>query len=131
MSTASQTASDGAQTIHMPLPVAMAVAAALGAVWVVLTSRTGVTYHLFPLLIVAAVPALPRLLWELTLTTRQAAFAAGAGLAVTAVGWLTIVALDVEPNATFVHGQPGGVPAEVAVLALIGAAGSLWWSRRR
>lgn len=107
------------------------VAAVLAAIWVALTQRTGVTYHLFPLLIVASAVLTPKLLWETSMTARQAAIAAAAGLAVTGAGWLALVLLDAEPVTTFVHGQPGGVPAEVAVLAVAGAGVSIWWASRR
>ena len=114
-----------------PPRLGVLVAAVLATVWVALTLRTGVTYHLFPLLIVASVVLTPKLLWETSMTARQAAVAAAAGLAVTAAGWLALVVLDAEPATTFVHGQPGGVPAEVAMLAVAGAGVSSWWASRR
>ena len=107
------------------------VAAVLTAVWVALTQRTGVTYHLFPLLIVASAVLTPKLLWETSMTARRAGIAAAGGLAVTAAGWLALVLLNAEPVTTFVHRQPGGVPAEVAVLAIVGAGASIWWASRR
>ncbi len=114
-----------------PPRLGVLVAAALTAVWVALTQRTGVTYHLFPLLIVASVALTPKLLWETSMTARQAGIAAAVGLAVTAAGWLALVLLDAEPVTTFVDGQPGGVPGEVAVLAVAGAGVSIWWASRR
>ncbi len=121
---------DISETIGPPR-LGVLVAVVLAAIWVALTKRTGVTYHLFPLLIVASVVLTPKLLWETSMTARQAAIAAAVGLAVTAAGWLALVLLDAEPVTTFVDGQPGGVPAEVAVLAVAGAGVSIWWASRR
>ncbi len=120
---------DASETIGPPR-LGVLVAAALAAVWVALTRQTGVTYHFFPLLIVASVALTPKLLWETSMNARQAGVAAAVGLAVTAAGWLALVLFDATPVTTFVDGQPGGVPAEVAVLAVAGAGVSIWWASR-
>ncbi len=122
-----QVTDDRSQPAALPLGAAAALVAV--AIWVALTARTGVTYHLFPLAIVAAVgfmsrpggPPLRRL---------EAAATAALGLIAVTLGWLTLALLDKTPTATFVADQPGGVPGETAVFALLGAALSLWWVMR-
>ena len=118
---------------EQPAPVALwpggAAAAVAVAVWVALTARTGVTYHLFPLVIAASVGVMSRLSGPPLRPVEAAASVAG-GLLAVALGWLALVGLDELPAATFVHDQRGGVPAETAVFALLGAALSLWWTTR-
>ena len=106
------------------------VAALAAGVWVALTARTGVTYHLFPFVVAAALPVFARLGGP-PLRRVEAAIGAAGGLAAVAAGWLALVLLDAVPTATFVADQPGGVPGEAAVFALIGAAFGLWWTLRR
>jgi hypothetical protein len=43
------------------------------------------------------------------------------GLLIAAAGWVAILIDGIRPSATFFHGQPGGVAAEVVVIALTGA----------
>ena len=108
-----------------------ATAAAVAvAVWVVLIARSGVTYHLFPLVIAASVGFMSRLSGA-PLRPLEAAVSTAGGLLTVAAGWLVLVLLDETPTATFVEGQPGGVPGETVIFALLGAALSLWWVRRR
>ena len=111
------------------LPGVLAAALATG-VWVALTARTGVTYHLFPFVVAAALPVVARLGGP-ALRRLEAAIGAGGGLAAVAAGWLALVLLDAVPSATFVADQPGGVPGEAAVFAFIGAGFGLWWTLRR
>ncbi len=99
-------------------------------VWVVLTARSGVTYHLFPLVIAASVGFMSRLSGA-PLRPLEAAAATAGGLLAVAAGWLALVILDETPTATFIADQPGGVPGETAIFALLGAALSLWWVTRR
>lgn len=106
------------------------VAVALTVVWVLLTRRTGVTYHLFPLVIAAGAAAVPRLFWEAALTPRAAVAAAVGGLAAVALGWAALVASDATPETTFVANQPGGVVGEVVAFAVLGALIGGWWGRR-
>ncbi len=108
-----------------------AVAAVVAAaVWVVLTARSGVTYHLFPLVIAASVGFVSRLSGA-PLRPLEAAAAIGGGVLAVAAGWLALVMLDETPTATFIADQPGGVPGETVIFALLGAALSLWWVTKR
>ena len=78
-------------------------AAAIAAViFVVLTTATGATYHLFPLAIAAAPALLPRLLLERSISSGNAVIAAALGLAVVGGAWVTLLALDEMPASTFV-----------------------------
>lgn len=52
------------------------------------------------------------------------------GLGLTALGWLAIVALGIEPTVTFLRDQPGGVPGEVVAMAVIGVVAALLLVRR-
>jgi hypothetical protein len=106
------------------------VAFALTGAWVLLTRRTGVTYHLFPLVIAAGAAAVPRLFWDVVLPRRAAIAAAVGGLAAVALGWAALVASDATPDATFVANQPGGVAGEVVAFAVLGALVGAWWGRR-
>ena len=106
-------------------------AAAIAAViFVVLTTATGATYHLFPLAIAAAPALLPRLLLERSISSGNAVIAAALGLAVVGGAWVTLLALDEMPASTFVEGQPGGVPGEFIAFGLIGALLAAWWGSR-
>ena len=110
--------------------VLSAAALAATAIWVALTARTGVTYHLFPFVIVASAGflACPG---GAPLRRAEAVVSAAVGLAAVALGWVALVVLDETPSATFVADQPGGVPGEVVVIALLGAVFALWWAARR
>ena len=114
-----------------PAALALSVAAALvaTAIWVALTARTGVTYHLFPFVIVAGAGFLARP-GGAPLRRMEAVASAAVGLAAVALGWVALVALHETPSATFVTDQPGGVPGEVAVIAALGAVFALWWTTR-
>ena len=107
-----------------------ATAAVAVAVWVALTARSGVTYHLFPLVIAASVGFMSRLSGA-PLRPLEAATSTAGGLLTVAAGWLVLVILDETPTATFSADQPGGVPGETAAFALLGTALSWWWARRR
>jgi hypothetical protein len=84
--------------------------------WLLLTRATGKTYHLAPLLVGAA----PGVLLRRRPSGRLLGLAIGT--AAVAIGWAALVLSGIEPSATIVHAQPGGVAGEVAVLGLIGLA---------
>jgi hypothetical protein len=48
---------------------------------------------------------------------------AGAGVGVALGAWAALVALGIEPTATVVDGQPGGVAGEVVLGTFAGAVG--------
>jgi hypothetical protein len=98
-----------------------------GAIFVVLTARTGTTYHLFPLLIAFFPGGLPRLLTERPITAREPMIAIVLGVAAV---WLTLVLLDEMPSATLLEDQPGGVAGEFVLFGLLGAALGAWWGAR-
>ncbi len=107
------------------------VALLFAALWVGLTLRTGVTYHLFPL----AIGVLPALVAYRVFEAKSRSWWPGpiglvpVGPAIVALAWGVLELLNETPTATFIHDQPGGVPAEVAVLGLAGAAVGLWFAR--
>ncbi len=107
------------------------VALLFAALWIGLTLRTGVTYHLFPL----AIGALPALAAYRVFEAKSRTWLPGpislvpAGLAIVALAWGVLELLDETPTATFIHDQPGGVIGEVIVLGLVGAGLGLWFSR--
>ncbi len=107
------------------------VALGFAALWIGLTLRTGVTYHLFPL----AIGVLPSLVAYRLFEAKSRAWWPGpirlvpVGLAIVALVWGTLELLDETPTATFIHDQPGGVVGEVAVLGLVGAGLGLWFAR--
>ncbi len=106
------------------------VSSSLGASWLLLTRATGLTYHLFPLIIAASVPALPALLFHHRLTPSIAAAMAGLGLAIVGVSWMIMRAGGFAPTAGFVDGQPGGVVAEVVLLGVLGAVWGVRYATR-
>jgi len=112
----------------LALGVAAAVIAAV--IFVVLTTATGATYHLFPLAIAAAPALLPRLLLERSISSSTAAISAALGLAAVGGAWVTLLVLDEMPLTTFVEGQPGGVPGEFIAFGLVGALVAAWWGSR-
>ena len=94
---------------------------ALTGIWLALTLRTGLTYHLFPFAVAVAPTALARFLDDRPLRNSQAAFGAVLGLLLVTLGWLALVLSDKDPSSTFVDGQPGGVIGEIIVIAGLGA----------
>jgi hypothetical protein len=120
------------QTAATPLWMGVAAAAAAVAttIWVVLTSRTGTTYHLFPFIVSASLGVMSRLGGP-PLSRVEAAVTTMGGLGAVAAGWFVLVATDETSHATFVADQPGGVGGETIVIALLGAAFSVWWVLRK
>jgi len=112
----------------------LAIAGASGAVvvWVTLTALTGKTYHLAPT-VAAMAPA--GIAWLRGTRPRQghAVALVGLGLIAAALGWSIIAGAGIEPSATIIDGQPGGVLGEVIVAGLAGTAlgGALLARRRR
>jgi hypothetical protein len=107
----------------------LAAGVPVAALWIALTSLTGKTYHLAPLLVAAA----PGIVAGRGPGSRR--HATWAGAATMAAGWLVIVVAGIEPTATIVDHQPGGVPLETALLGALGAAigagrGPIWLVRR-
>lgn len=109
----------------MPPPGTLLLGLAAGVatvgIWVALTARTGNTYHLAPVVATLAPAGVARLR-DLRASMSGALVLVALGLAVTAVGWASIELVGVEPSATFVADQPGGVTGEVIGGALAGAA---------
>jgi hypothetical protein len=108
---------------------AVIVALAVDGAWVLLTAATGKTYHLAPLIAAAAPGVLLR-----GREDRRRPTLAIAALAV-AIGWTVIVVTGVEPSATILPGQPGGVTGEVVSFGLVGIAvsagrGPVWLALR-
>ncbi len=101
--------------------VVIAIVGLVATAWVLLTRISGLTYHFFPLVISASAPVVPSMVFGLSLPRRAALRLAGGGLFVVAAGWAAMVLGGFAPTATFVAGQPGGVPAEVVLFALLGA----------
>ena len=125
------TAKTPEQTAPMTdLALGVAAAAIAAVIFVVLTTATGATYHLFPLAIAAAPALLPRLLLERSISSSTAAIAAALGLAAVGGAWVTLLVLDEMPLTTFVEGQPGGVPGEFVAFGLVGALLAAWWGSR-
>ncbi|MDA0352165.1 MAG: hypothetical protein DWG79_00385 [Chloroflexi bacterium] len=106
------------------------VAFAAAAIFVVLTARTGTTYHLFPLLIAFLPAGLPRVLAERQLGSREATIAAVIGLLAMGGAWLALALLDEMPSATLIADQPGGVGGEFALFGIAGALLGGWWCSR-
>jgi hypothetical protein len=105
-----------------------AAALAVTALWVALTAATGKTYHLAPP-VIAWLPGL-----AVSLARRNSPGSApprgglspglrasALGVAIVIAGWVTISVAGITPSATVFHGQPGGVPGEVAATTLVGA----------
>jgi hypothetical protein len=104
------------------LGIGLVAAAGLVVLWVGLTALTGKTYHLAPLLAALAPGLSVRLLDAARRSYPLAAAAALLGASVSALAWGFIVAWQIEPTATIVSNQPGGVTGEVLVGILIGSA---------
>lgn len=96
-------------------------AAGIVVLWVGLTALTGKTYHLAPLLASLAPGLSARLLGAARRAYPLAAAAALSGAAVAALGWGLIVAWGIEPTATIVGDQRGGVTGEVLAGIVIGS----------
>ncbi|MGE3961749.1 MAG: hypothetical protein AB7F65_08730 [Dehalococcoidia bacterium] len=110
-------------------PAAFVAPVLVAALWVGLTWRTGLTYHFLPLAIAAAGPLVAG--WLAAPVSRSSAYVLAAwSLAVVALGWSVMVAGGFDPGATFVAGQPGGVPGEVLAFSLLGAALSVLYAVR-
>jgi hypothetical protein len=95
--------------------------------WLGLTALDGRTYHLAPALIAAA-PAIAARLLGLPADRRGvvAATLALAGVVTALAAWGLLELAGILPTATLWAGQPGGVRAEIAVGAVLGAlAGTL------
>ena len=118
------------QTAATPLWMGVAAAAVATTIWVVLTARTGTTYHLFPFIVAASLGVMSRLGGP-PLSRVEAAVTTMGGLGAVAAGWFVLVATNETSHATFVADQPGGVGGETIVIALLGAAFSAWWVLRR
>ena len=106
--------------VALPLSFVLAAgaAAAASAIWVALSVETGLTYHLFPLLIVLAPVFTMALLGVPVERPRLVALLLGAPAV--ALGWILLEVSENAPAATFVGGQPGGVIGEVAAFSLLG-----------
>ena len=118
------------QTAATPLWMGVTAAAVATTIWVVLTARTGTTYHLFPFIVAASLGVMSRLGGP-PLSRVEAAVTTIGGLGAVAAGWFVLVATNETSHATFVADQPGGVGGETIVIALIGAAFSAWWVLRK
>ena len=121
---------DEQTTLTSDLAFGTAAAAVAATIFVLLTSSTGATYHLFPLAIAAAPPLLPRLLFDRPLSMSRAQIAAVLGLVTVAAAWLALVLLDEMPRTTLIANQPGGVPGEFVAFGLLGAFAGAWWGSR-
>jgi hypothetical protein len=117
------------ETATTPLWMGVVAAAIATTVWVVLTSRTGTTYHLFPFIVAASLGVMSRLGGP-PLSRVEAAITTIGGLGAVTAGWFVLVATDETSHATFVSDQPGGVGGETIVIALLGAAFGVWWVLR-
>jgi hypothetical protein len=84
--------------------VAIVSVVLIDVAWLLLTSATGKTYHLAPLLAGAA----PGVLSRRSAGARLLGLLAISAAAV-ATGWGAIVLAGIEPSATVVRAQPGGV----------------------
>ena len=118
-----------AQQAHLGVAVVVALAATAG--WVGLSNLTGLNHHFFPLVIAAAPGMVAGFLRDDPLSLPEALAASLVGLALVAAGWGALAATGDAPSATFIHGQPGGAPAEAALLAGLGALTGLWQARGR
>ncbi len=107
-----------------------AVALAIATAWIALTAASGKAYHLAPVM-AAAAPGF------VVMAGRRAArpsalSVALTGLGAVGVGWLFVFAAGIEPTVTVLPRQPGGVPAEVVLGAVFGAAlGALLTTQQR
>lgn len=107
---------------HAPVVASLAVTLTLAATWVSFTALTGKTYHLAPAVIAVAPGWMARVMH----TSARAGLVVTIGVGVVALGWLTILIGGVAPDVTMVSGQPGGVPGEVAIAAVLGVLVSLF-----
>lgn len=109
-------------TPRRQLVTGVLTAAGIVVLWVGLTALTGKTYHLAPLLAALAPGLSVRLLGAARRSYPLATSAALLGAAIAALGWGLIVAWGIEPSATIVGDQPGGVAGEVLAALVIGSA---------
>ena len=115
---------------YATLAAMLAVELLFIAFWFVSTALTGKTYHFDPILIAAAPPVVMGIVRGRGARGVRGVTPAVVGLASVAAGWLLLMATGNTPTATFLHAQPGGVPGEVAVAALVGVAAGTRWLRR-
>jgi hypothetical protein len=109
------------------LACAWAAGVPLALLWLGLTALDGRTYHLAPALIAAA-PAIAARLLGLPADRGGvvAATLALAGIITALAAWGLLELAGILPTATLWAGQPGGVRAEIAASAVLGAlAGTL------
>jgi hypothetical protein len=111
----------GGTGIADALAPGVALALGLAGVWVAATALTGQTYHLAPLL-TAFAPGLAARIVSGARGGALAAAAAALGAMAAAAGWGALLLLDIEPAATLLPAQPGGVRGEFLAGALLGAA---------
>lgn len=109
---------------------ALLAGTALAALWVALTALDGRTYHLAPALIAVAPAALVHISGELAVNRSTIVLLAAGGGLLAAGGWIVIVSLGLEPTATVLPAQPGGVEGEVLAGGLVGAIGGALLLRR-
>lgn len=102
----------------LPVVLGAASAAAATAVWLALTIETGLTYHVFPLVIVGA-PVFVLALLKANISPVWLP-ALLLGVPAVAAGWVYLESTGNAPTATFVRGQPGGVLGEVVIFAALG-----------
>jgi hypothetical protein len=99
----------------------------LAALWVALTALEGRTYRLAPLLAAAAPGVAARILGVRAEVVVRSVVVAG--LLTAAIAWGVIEVLGIVPSAMLWDGQPGGVRAEVAAVAVAGALGGMFAAR--
>ena len=115
-----------------PLAVAGLAGAPPAALWVALTALTGKTYQLAPRLWRERPSALSLVLTGRFTWQRARLLLPTAGMETVAAGWLVIALAGIEPEATLVPRQSGGVLGEVVAGALVGAvAGGVLLARQR
>jgi hypothetical protein len=131
MASKARITTDESRARHSPraaLVAGGAAALAVAALWVALTAATGKTYHLAPP-VIAWLPGLAVSVARRNSSggapppggLRLGLIASALGFAIVVVGWVTISVAGITPSATVFHGQPGGVPGEVAATTFVGA----------
>lgn len=105
------------------LGVAIAVLSGLvvSTLWVLLTARTGLTFHFYPLLIALAPSFVATRLVRAPIAPLAGLGLVTAGIATVAMGWLALGVLNARPSATFIAGQWGGTDFEVLAFSALGA----------
>lgn len=112
------------------IAVGLVASVIAATIFVVLTSATGTTYHLFPVLIAFLPAGLPRVVAERPVSVRAGTIAAALGFVVVLAIWLSLELLDEMPSATLIGDQPGGVAGEFVLFGAIGALVGGWWGTR-